>query len=279
MPTPGAVYEIRTAADDALVATITTDDEGRAQLRLQPDTAYYAIEKQAPQGFVANPDRIPFNTGDGAYVNLPDAPGTVTLTICKTDAATGGEAQPGLSLEGAVFTVVDANGVSHEATTDAQGRASVEGLPLGTCTVTEKAAPEGYRVIQARKPTPLRPEELPESGVFELEVSDGYAEMPVAFDLDIVKYHDSGAEGSGVQHPTAGVQFQIISETTDEVIATLTTDDAGRASTEGAWYGTGEAPEGIGGGASLRPRGLHRPRGSRNHPGRLPDRARIGISP
>ena len=71
--------------------------------------------------------------------------------------------------------------------------------------------------------------------------------MPVAFDLDIVKYHDSGAEGSGVQHPTAGVQFQIISETTDEVIATLTTDDAGRASTEGAWYGTGEAPEGIGG--------------------------------
>ena len=87
----GATYEIRRAADDALVSTITTDAAGTATLALEPSCAYYAQEVAAPQGYVVNPERIPFNTGETTSVELPDAPGTLTLRIQKKDAATGGE--------------------------------------------------------------------------------------------------------------------------------------------------------------------------------------------
>ena len=243
----GATYEIHRADDDWLVDTIVTDDEGKATLRLEPHCAYYAVETKAPAGFTCNPDRIAFDTGSTTQVDLSDQPGTFTLVIRKTDAVTQGEAQSGLGLADAQYELIDANGDSHTLTTDDEGRARVEGLPLGTCTVREVTAPEGYRLSEAVHTYTVSAEDLSAEGTYLLEATDSYAELPTAFDLDIVKYRESGNNGSGTQEPCSGVQFEIIAGTSDEVVATLTTDEAGRASTEGAWYGTGDNREGLSG--------------------------------
>lgn len=241
----GATYEIHRAEDDALVSTITTDAEGKAALTLDVNGNYYAIETVPPKGFVLNPGRIAFTAGAGTTVELPDKPGTITLIIVKRDAATGGAAQLGASLEGAEYRVTDAHGATYTATTGADGRARVEGIPLGTVKVVETKAPAGYRLDPTVHTYNVDTDDLPATGVIELEPNNDFAERPVAFDLRIVKYRDTGSEESGLQEPAEGVRFSIISNTTGKEIGSIKTDASGFATTEGAWYGSGERVEGI----------------------------------
>ena len=66
------------------MATITTDDHGKASLNLLPNRRYYALERKAPDGFILNPERIPFTTGNsGGSVSTKDKPGRFTLTISQ----------------------------------------------------------------------------------------------------------------------------------------------------------------------------------------------------
>lgn len=244
----GASYDIFEKDGGRKVVSITTDDRGHASCELKPNTSYYAVETTAPRGFVKGTGRVDFKTGSGAgSVSLSDEPGTLELVVAKTDSATGGAAQPGASLAGAEYKVVDANGDTHTGTTDEAGRVSFAGLPLGTVTVTETKAPEGYRLDPTPHEYHVGADELPEAGVVTLSPADDFAEDVIAFDLDLVKYSDTGAEGSGLQDPAVGVEFQVISNTTGDVVATLTTDEKGFATTEGGWYGEGERPEGVNG--------------------------------
>lgn len=242
----GATYDIYEKASDTKVATVTTDENGRATYKLKPNTSYYAIETAAPQGFIASEKRVEFKTGSTtATVKLEDEPGTLELVIQKLDSATLGPAQAGATLEGAEYQVVDANGKTYVGTTDADGRASFEGLPFGAVTVTETKAPEGYLLDPAPHVYEISSKDMPASGVIQLEPEGDFLDDVIAFDLDLVKYQDTGAEESGLQTPAAGVEFQIISGTTGEVVATLTTDENGYATTEGGWFGAGERPEGA----------------------------------
>lgn len=242
----GATYDVYEADGDVKVASITTDERGRASCTLKPNTSYYAVETAAPQGFVRSDERVAFDTGTSEEtVSLEDAPGTVELRIVKRDSATLGEAQPGVSLAGAEYRAVDANGDAHTATTDESGRAVFSGLPLGELSVTETKAPEGYLPDTSVHEYQASASTLPESGVIELEPTGDFDEHVVAFDLDLVKYRDGGTEGSGLQQPAAGVRFEVVSGTTGEVVATLATDEHGFATTEGGWFGAGERPEGV----------------------------------
>ena len=79
-------------------------------------------------------------------VVIDEQPGTITLRIAKVDAATGAGPQVGASLAGAEFTCVSQStpGWSHTLTTDEDGRATLTDIPLGTFTIYESRAPEGY---------------------------------------------------------------------------------------------------------------------------------------
>ena len=244
----GATYDIYEADTDAKVATIVTDESGRASCELEPNTSYYAVETKAPQGFVTSEKRVEFVTDDGdATVRLPDEPGTLRLTVRKVDSATLGEAQVGVTLEGAEYKVVDASGKTHRATTDENGTVAFAGLPFGSVSVTEVKAPEGYVTDGSTHEYHVGSEDMPASGVIELVPEGDFVEDVVAFDLDLVKYRDTGAEGSGLQDPAAGVEFQIISGSTNEVVGSITTDESGYATTAGNWFGTGERPDGVAG--------------------------------
>ena len=244
----GASYDLFEAATGTKVTSITTDASGSATYLLKPNTSYYAIETASPVGFAISPERVEFTTGTGPRsVTLADEPGTLVLTIQKRDSATLGAAQAGASLENAEYKVIDANGRTQTGTTDENGRVTFEGLPLGKVTVCETKAPVGYKAAKTTWEYEVGSAELPTSGIVELEPEDDFLEDVVAFDLDLVKYRDTGAESSGLQNPASGVRFSIVSNTTGKEIGSVTTDENGYASTEGLWFGAGKRPEGVSG--------------------------------
>lgn len=242
----GATYEIRRASDDGLVATVTTDGAGTAQFTLAPNERYYAIETVAPAGFKQDTERHYFTTAGGTTeVHTSDNPALASLTLRKADSATGGEAQPGATLVGATYQLTDSNGDTHLATSDDEGTLSFTGLPLGHATLVEVDPPEGYLLDTAVHELELGGGEVHED--IAVTPEDPVLETVRAFNIDIVKYADTGAEDSGLQAAAEGVSFEIVSNTTGNVVGTIVTDEDGHATTEGSWFGYGTAPEGVGG--------------------------------
>ena len=217
-----------------------------------PNTAYYLVETKAPAGYIPRSDRIAFSTGnDGGNVVIDEQPGTITLRIAKVDAATGAGPQVGASLAGAEFTCVSQStpGWSHTLTTDEDGRATLTDIPLGTFSIYESRAPEGYLPSDETWSYTIGADQLGDAGVVELERR--IPNIPIAFDLEISKFKDCGnSDESGVEQPAEGVVFEVASNTSQQVVGTLTTNIYGFASTKdqaGAWFGAGERPDGVSG--------------------------------
>lgn len=143
----GATFDVFESASGARVGTIQMDSNGQAQAALLPNTAYYLVETTAPAGYIPLHDRIAFTTTDnGGYVTIDEQPGTITLRIVKLDAATNAGPQVGASLAGAEFVCVSQStpGWTQTLRTDESGRATLTDVPLGTFTIYESKAPEGY---------------------------------------------------------------------------------------------------------------------------------------
>ena len=211
--------------------------------------------------------------GDG-QVRLEDEPCTVAFAIRKRDSATGGEAQPGATLSGARYKLVDANGASHVATSDDEGIIRFDGIPLGDATLVEIEPPKGYR------PDP-EPHQFHVSGSGQHEdvlLEPSVDEDVIAFDIEIAKFKDYGDFESGVAQPAAGVVFEIVSNTTQEVVGTVETNQYGFANTASnpdAWFGEGSRPDGASGAIPYDEAGYTVREVEENRPGRIPPRGRL----
>lgn len=246
----GATFDIFESAGDARVGTIQMDENGRAQATLLPNTAYYLVETKAPAGYIPRSDRITFTTqNSGEHVTINEQPGTITLRIAKIDAATDAGAQVGASLAGAEFTYVSQStpGWTRTLTTDENGQAILNDVPLGTFTVYESKAPEGYLISNDSWSYTVGAEQLGDTGIVELE--SRIPNIPIAFDLEISKFKDYGDnDESGLEQPAKGVVFEVISNSSQQVVGTLTTNVYGFASTKDqpeAWFGAGKRPAGV----------------------------------
>ena len=267
----GAEYDIYRSSDNAHVAHIVTDAAGNAALDLEPNQAYYAVETKAPAGYTLHEGHIGFRTGNSAGTEqLKDDPGYVLLHIDKKDSATLGDAQDGATLEGAEYKVTSLSTPGWEQTvsTNKDGYVLVTDVPFGKITVQEIKAPKGYKLDTEIHTYEVHPGEGTNTGTVDLEPEDDFKENPVSFDIEIAKTKggedDSWESDDGKGNAAAGVQFQIISNTTEEVVGTLTTNNAGFASTKDAatcdetstsdaktddparpWFGSGKRNAGI----------------------------------
>ena len=245
----GATYEIRRCDSDELVATVTTDASGNATCLLAPNVRYYARETVAPRGYQLASGTVEFIAmADGQVVQLSDTPARAEVRVQKVDSSTGGEAQGGATLAGAELRLVDAQGQSHTATTNEQGWAGFGNLPLGPATITEVRAPKGYRASEKPVQVSITAEQVGADGVARVEMASAISEDVIAFDLEIAKFKDYGQEGSGLEQPAAGVRFQVISNTTGNVVGELVTNEYGFADTSASrdtWFGAGTRGAGV----------------------------------
>lgn len=241
----GATFDVFESASGARVGTVQMDSNGRAQATLLPNTAYYLVEITAPAGYIPLHDRIAFTTtNNGGYVTIDEQPGTITLRIVKLDAATNAGPQVGASLAGAEFVCVSQStpGWTQTLRTDESGRATLTDVPLGTFTIYESKAPEGYLPSGDSWSYTVGADQLGDSGVVEIE--SRVSNIPIAFDLEISKFKDYGnSDQSGLEQPAGDVVFEVVSNSSQQVVGTLTTNIYGFASTKDqpeAWFGTGK---------------------------------------
>ena len=269
----GAEFDIYRTRDNALAAHITMNGNGHANYQLDPNENYYAVETKAPQGFQKHEGRIEFSTGNSAgEQQFKDDPGVVKITVAKKDSATSGTAQTSLSLEGAEYKITSLSTPGWEATgkTNAKGVLYFDRVPFGDIQIVEIKAPAGYKLDTTVHTYTVNANQGTDTGVFELEPEDDFAENPQAFDVEIAKTKggedDSWESDNGHGKPAVGVQFQIISNSTGKVVGTLTTNESGFASTKDSdtcdetsisedktddatrpWFGEGKRNAGIDG--------------------------------
>ena len=82
-----------------------------------------------------------------------------------------------------------------------------------------------------------------------VEIESRVSDIPIAFDLEISKFKDYGnSDQSGLEQPAGGVVFEVVSNSSQQVVGTLTTNIYGFASTKDqseAWFGAGKRPAGV----------------------------------
>ena len=245
----GATYNVYegTSGTGSVVATFTTDEAGHATLSTPlEDGTYSAKEVTPPKGYKLDTKVYTFTiNGADTSLSVEDEPGTLTLKLKKKDSQTGSTPQGNASLAGAVYQVsyqLGGQTVTEELTSDASGNlGTLEGLPLGTVTVKELTAPEGYRLDTEVHTYTVDGSQLT-GDVYELEVDD-LTEDVMRGGLTIQKLDSQTGTTPQGDASLEGISFEIVNQSQNpvvvngntakpgEVVMTITTDASGVATT------------------------------------------------
>ena len=245
----GATYNVYegTSGTGSVVATFTTDEAGHATLSTPLEDGTYSVkEVTPPKGYKLDTKVYTFTiNGADTSLSVEDEPGTLTLKLKKKDSQTGSTPQGNASLAGAVYQVsyqLGGQTVTEELTSDASGNlGTLEGLPLGTVTVKELTAPEGYRLDTEVHTYTVDGSQLT-GDVYELEV-DNLTEDVMRGGLTIQKLDSQTGTTPQGDASLEGISFDIVNNSTNPVVVngntaapgqaamTITTNAAGVATT------------------------------------------------
>lgn len=251
------------------IDTFETDANGSFTLPEKLEHgSYYLHETKAPEGYLLGIEDIPFivdqefDWENPLSITYPDAPAKGKIRVTKTDKETD---KPISS--GAEFTVTAAEDITTPdgtirtekgtvvatLTTDEKGKAETEALYLGKYMVKETKAPNGYLLNPKEFAVTLEYEDQ------ETEIVYGNVTVPDELAKGKIRVKKTDAEtGSGL----SGAEFTVTAAediTTPDgtirtekgtVVATLTTDDKGKAETDKLYLGKyvikeTKAPEGY----------------------------------
>ena len=249
----GAVYNVYKAyvnpnhdyANDPVIATFTTDANGKATLSRKLENGdYVTIEQVAPLGYTLDTSVHRFSV-DGKNTDIPvvDDPGRIRLIIRKKDSTTGSSTASGnASLAGAVYRVSYLeNGATtyKDITTNSAGVADLRDIPLGLVSVQEISSPAGYKLdthVHTYKVHPSQTTPI----TFELEPAD-FTEEVMKGQIALHKQYETLDEPADEQ----GAEFDVYLKSAGSFDAAketerdhITTGADGMATTKDLPYGT-----------------------------------------
>lgn len=168
---PNTLIEIYTENDE-LVFSGRTNEEGKIVIERLPQGKYYIIEKEAPEGYKLNEEKMPFEIKENGEViksTMKDEDITGTLEFTKLDFSNDNP------LSNTLIEIynADTDELVFSGRTDDNGTITIEKLKYGKYYILEKEAPEGYE---------LNPERM----YFEIK-EDGEIVKSVMKDKQIVK--------------------------------------------------------------------------------------------
>ena len=255
--------ELAQAGDTSnAVYVFTTDANGNTEVSsLLDGGSYFLKETQASKGYELDQTIYEVTATAGtATVTVKEQPILDPFLVTKRDIETGATPQGSATLAGAQFridyypgmytTVAAAQSSGSpsyswtiETTTNGEGRLSNRvsgdeiiymetgdpGIPIGTVLVQEIKAPSGYRL---NDPSPIQIAQITEDGVVYISSE----RMVFTNEVETVKISVQKVlktSGGNVVSPErlAGVQVQVKSQTTNEIVATITLDSQGKGIT------------------------------------------------
>ncbi|WP_242483524.1 MULTISPECIES: SpaA isopeptide-forming pilin-related protein [unclassified Bacillus (in: firmicutes)] len=131
--------------DNNVVATVTTNEKGIAEIKDLPLGDYFVKEISAPEGYI--------KVDTPVKVTI-DSTNVIEIVMKNTKKVENGQfkllkkdSESGQLLPGAKFDVIDKDGnVIETIITDGKGAALSKQLPVGTYTLKEVEAPKGYEL-------------------------------------------------------------------------------------------------------------------------------------
>ena len=253
-----------------IVATLTTNDKGKAETDKLYLGKYIVKETKAPNGYLLNPKEFAVTLEyedqetEIVYgnVTVPDELAKGKIRVKKTDAETGS------GLSGAEFEIrakedivtpdgtvkAKAGTVVDTITTSDKGTAETKKLYLGKYEVQETKAPEGYLLNTQKYPVELIYADQETEIVYgDVTVPDEIAKGKIRItktDKETNKPIPSGAEFTVTAAEDITTPDGTVRAEKGTVVATLTTDDKGKAETDKLYLGKyvikeTKAPEGY----------------------------------
>lgn len=253
-----------------VVATLTTDEKGKAETEALYLGKYVVKETKAPNGYLLNPKEFAVTLEyedqetEIVYgkVTVPDDLAKGKIRVKKTDAETGS------GLSGAEFEIrakedivtpdgtvkVKAGTVVDTIKTSDKGTAETKELYLGKYEVQETKAPQGYLLNTQKYPVELIYADQETEIVYgDVTVPDEIAKGKIRItktDKETNKPIPAGAEFTVTAAEDITTPDGTVRVKKGTVVATLTTDEKGKAETDKLYLGKyivkeTKAPEGY----------------------------------
>ncbi|MDI3075908.1 SpaA isopeptide-forming pilin-related protein [Clostridioides difficile] len=248
----GAIYRIYNENDEK-ITIMTTDKFGKATSENIKLGKYYALEEKAPEGYLINKKKIPFElkyagqTVEVTSVSIShkDIEQKGKAILIKEDEKTGSIPQGSAKLDGAVYELRKSNNDELvETVTIKGGKAKVENLYLGKYYWIEKKAPEGYVLDTTKHYFKISyAGENVDTSTKETLVK----EKIITGGFDLIKFGEYDwkekiknifkTKNEEIK-PLKDVEFSVFSDTTGKLVKTGYTDEKGYLKFEGLPYDT-----------------------------------------
>lgn len=215
----GATFELKNKNDASLVYTGTTDASGQVSFTNIPFGTYTLKETATLDTHLLNTEVkevVVTSTTEVYEFSYVNERRKGDIEILKVDAETKAP------LANAKFRVQSANGFSEVVTTNSSGIAKVTGAPLGTYTILEITAPDGYTLNPTR---------------FTIEVKEHGKKYPIEITNEKAEGGVSVTKTNDVGNRLTGATFELKS-TDGSYVRTLTTDSTGVVTFERVPFGS-----------------------------------------
>ena len=224
----GAVFGVKDASSRQ-IGTITTNSRGYGSMDgLDPGT-YYVQEISAPSGYNLDPTvhTVNVSLANTATLSLTNSSIKGYIAIKKTNADPTKGSYP---LTGAVFTIYSGSTPVDTVTIAADGTGKSKALPLGTYTVREITAPQGF--VAAADQTVNITAANAVNGVVNVSIT-----VPNMPQMGKVRVQKTNADDSLGSHSLAGAVFEV-RDSAGTLVDTITTDNTGKAESKELVLGT-----------------------------------------